>query len=305
MHLRRTVVKRTLLNLSDQQLVTGIAVLSVGFVQVSTVTEYHFQLLSSFAWLSFTVYQCAAIVIENIFAMSRFMAVWRGIWIIIMLCLLFVTSLATSNDYWLASFGTPSVCVFQNINGNYHRQLSGLVLLVLFGIVWGGVDIIYGFFPSRSMTKIMKPIEVLVVASLAITAVPVVAYQRLSDLEKEPGSSTRRFVYRFGRMLCYPFAVLTTILVQLLTSRMIDFLRVWTTSLFYSSYIFVIRDVAPKAGLTDSEDKWAFGQAVAVFMLLLPFFGIIEAYLGMLKPCSGHCVPSNFRQRKSRNEPRM
>jgi hypothetical protein len=40
MHLRRIVIKRTLLNLSDQQLVTGIAVLSVGFVQISTLTEY-------------------------------------------------------------------------------------------------------------------------------------------------------------------------------------------------------------------------------------------------------------------------
>lgn len=280
MHLRRTVVKRTLLSLSDQQLVTGIAVMSVGFSQMKTLTEYHFTLLTAFAWLSFTVYQCAAVVIESIFQMSRFMAIWRAIWIIVMLCLLFVSELVIFNDYWLTSFGTPMSCIWDNMSGNYTRQLSGLVVLTIFGIIWGGFDIIYGFFPSQKLTVLMKPLELLAVASLAVAAVPILAYQRFVELEQEPSSSIRRFAYRFCRITCYPLAVLMAVAVQLITSRVIDLLRVWSLSLFYSSYIFVIRSLAPDHGLSNSEDGWAFGQAVAVFMLLLPFFGVIEAYLG-------------------------
>lgn len=280
MHLRRTVVKRTLLSLSDQQLVTGIAVLSVGFAQMQTLTEYHFTLLAAFAWLSFIVYQCAAVVIESIFQMSRFMAIWRAIWIVTMLSLLFVAQLVTFNDYWLYSMGTPTICVWENMNGNYTRQLRGLILLTLFGIIWGGLDIIYGFFPSRALTAFMKPLEVIGVVSLLAAAVPIVAYQRLLELEQQPGPSVRAFAYTFCRMICYPFAVLDAVMVQIITSRFLDLLRVWSVSLFYSSYIFVIRSFAPINGLSESEDGWAFGQAVAVFMLLLPFFGIIEAYLG-------------------------
>jgi hypothetical protein len=126
----------------------------------------------------------------------------------------------------------------------------------------------------------MKPLEMLAVIALASMAAPIMLYQRLRELEQEASTSIHRLLHGTACIICYPFAVLMAMAVQLLTSRMLDLLRVWSMSLFYSSYIFVIRDVAPRAGLTGSEDGWAFGQAVAVFMLLLPVFGIIEAYLG-------------------------
>jgi hypothetical protein len=104
--------------------------------KVYLTSNCSFQLLGSFAWLSFTVYQCAAVVIESVFKMSRFMAIWRAIWIIIMLSLLFVSVLTTFNDHWLTSFGTPSICAFKNMNGNYKRQILAVVLVTLFAIVW-------------------------------------------------------------------------------------------------------------------------------------------------------------------------
>lgn len=212
--------------------------------------------------------------------MSRFMALWRGIWIVLMLALLFVSTLATFNDYWLYSFGTPSVCVWENIPGTYRRQPSALVLITVFAILWGGVDVIYGFFPSRSLSWIVRPVDFLAVVMLALTALPIFVYQRLRDLEASPASTIRRFAYRALRIICYPPAVLMAVAVQLLTSRMLDLLRVWFMGLFYSSNIFFIRELAPRAGLMNDEDGWAFGRAAAVSMLLLPFFGIIEAFLG-------------------------
>ena len=53
----KEAIRTILLSLSDRQLITSIAMLTVGFSQIESITEYHFEIISDVAWLSFTIYQ--------------------------------------------------------------------------------------------------------------------------------------------------------------------------------------------------------------------------------------------------------
>lgn len=47
---------KILLSFSDQQMVTGFAILTVGLVQINTMTEYHFAIVQNLSILSFVVH---------------------------------------------------------------------------------------------------------------------------------------------------------------------------------------------------------------------------------------------------------
>lgn len=64
----RDALQAILLVFSDQQLVTGLAIISVAFGKRVTMTEYHFFLAVTLAWLSLTVHGCTTAVIGRYMA---------------------------------------------------------------------------------------------------------------------------------------------------------------------------------------------------------------------------------------------
>ena len=55
-HFWMPVIEKVVLNLSDQQLLTGLSVLIAGFATHCSISAYHFEVVSDLAWFSSNVH---------------------------------------------------------------------------------------------------------------------------------------------------------------------------------------------------------------------------------------------------------
>lgn len=69
-------------------------------------------------------------------------------------------------------------------------------------------------------------------------------------------------------------------LCEVLNSEVLDLQRIWLLLITSIQTIFVLRDYAGRNGRVGNEDGWGFGQAVPIFLLLIPLSTILEAIYG-------------------------
>lgn len=277
----KEAIRTILLAFSDQQLVTAIAVLTVGFSQTQTMTEYHFEIISNLAWLSFSVYQCTAIVLSEKLQESLVPAVWRVGWIICLVGLLFVSILITYNDHWLESYGTAVKCIWQHMSGSYHGFWLFSMMLALFVLLWGALVIVEGYIPARVLSRILWPFEK---ANNWVCAHILRTVNFPSACTRRSQTANSRLFKQVWRLIIIParmLALLALGMIDTWRSTALNLLRIWGSGLAFTIFLFEARAAAPDKGMQEGEDTWGFGQGVAVFMLLVPIFGVIEVYFGI------------------------
>lgn len=70
------------------------------------------------------------------------------------------------------------------------------------------------------------------------------------------------------------------IFCETVISEVFDLQRIWLLLVSSIQTIFVLRDYAGRNGRVGNEDGWGFGQAVPIFLLLIPLSTILEAIYG-------------------------
>jgi hypothetical protein len=99
-----------LLALSDQQLFTGFAVLTVAYIQMDSVTSYHAAIVECMATLAFVVYESTSTIMYYQLRDPDkfFMMTWRAILILVFMALLLVTQLppATNTGFIFTELST-------------------------------------------------------------------------------------------------------------------------------------------------------------------------------------------------------
>lgn len=277
----KEAIRTILLAFSDQQLVTAIAILTVGFSHTQTMTEYHFEIISNLAWLSFSVYQCTAIVLSEKLQESLVPAIWRVGWIICFVGLLFASVLITYNDHWLESYGTAVGCTWQHMSGSYHGFWLFGMILELFVLLWGTWVIIGAYLPAEVLTPVLGPLEKVGDWNCACILLMVSFPAACTRRSQMANSRLSKQVWRLTIIPARIPALIALGLVDTWRSTALDLLRIWGIGLAFTIYLFKARAAAPDEGMQEGEDKWGFGQGVAVFMLLVPIFGMIEVYFGI------------------------
>ena len=112
---------------SDQQIVTGIALLASGYSQLpSGLDAYHWQILVYLAWFSSFTHLTTLTVLRNYFHDHPATRLWRIILMIVTVSMLGIALLPTGNQWWLSrlwtsagladTFGVPALCFFQARN---------------------------------------------------------------------------------------------------------------------------------------------------------------------------------------------
>lgn len=71
------VIKKLALNLSDQQLLTGLAVLIANFWTHCSISVYHFALVNDLAWFSATVHLTTLNILQDYFIDKPVLRNWR------------------------------------------------------------------------------------------------------------------------------------------------------------------------------------------------------------------------------------
>jgi hypothetical protein len=116
-------LRQAILALSDQQIVTGIAILGAGFqgLRLGGIDSYHYQTVIYLAWMSSSVHLSALSILAPILKERPALRIWRLTGMLVLLVLLVVALIpTTSNDWGLimwngmvhgnSGWGVPAVC---------------------------------------------------------------------------------------------------------------------------------------------------------------------------------------------------
>ena len=159
LELKKSLGKAVLM-FSDQQIVTGIALLASGYSQLrSGLDAYHWQIIVYLAWFSSFTHLTTLTVLRNYFQDHPATRTWRIILMIVTVSLLGIALLPTGNQWWLSSdtdtSGVPASCFFQV--HNFRNQVFGLsatqapsMIISILVLFFGYVTRVVKLWPSMS-----------------------------------------------------------------------------------------------------------------------------------------------------------
>ena len=137
-----TTLRRAVLMYSDQQLVTGIAVLVGGFSQLRYgLDAYHWQILVYLVWFSSVTHLTTLTVLRQYFRDNPAIRSWRAVFMLVTVIMLGVALVPTGNSTWLPylqpAANIPVLCYFKPDAPRYsvaqgaREPLSGMIVSVL------------------------------------------------------------------------------------------------------------------------------------------------------------------------------
>jgi hypothetical protein len=279
--------------LSDNQVVTGIAILAAGFrgLQKGGISVYHYQVVLYLAWLSSSVHLSAMSLLRARLASHRGLRIWRVTGMGILFFMLAVGLVPTISSQWgvtkpkkhiendstnevLTGWGIPAVCFWGKTYGegvNSDAPLGYAILIVSY--VWKLSELFST--PRKRYHKFIRlPAESLMKRCLFI----------ISERYAKDRSYYYLIVFRLLLMVILPCLTL------------LETLRSFSASLWLSvlGLVFGTLQIAiPRnqnlALTTFQEDEWGFGQLVPLVLLIQPFGVLIEQLFATSGQCNEAC----------------
>jgi hypothetical protein len=255
------VIERLVLGFSDQQLVTGLAIMLTAFIRLGTntngITTYHFSLVTDLAWFSCNTHLITLFVLRDYFIHFSVLRNVRMMAMALLAGLLIASAVMSSHQLWYigtermvdgklvdyTSFNCPALCLVDNLGSN----IGGSPLR------WGIANVVLLVW-----AYLMAMIPVLVIPSRHL----------LDSSESQKNSYTK---VKKGVSAIYDF----------LKSKPFNvaFNLAWFALGLVSMFYDRSRGQALLAA-NETEDSWGFGQIVALLLVLLPFLAAAEIYYG-------------------------
>lgn len=260
---------KILLAFTDQQLITGLSILITGYVQTKTISQYHFSIVQNMANLSFTVHGAAAHMLEDNVLQNPAMRTWRGLAIICFQLMVLVTYIPIGHDYWMTSYGMPTVCIWKNMHGHYSIFSLRTWEMVFWGIILvrGIVCTLHAYFPRTHTWRWVRDNTV----GSRIDSLPRNTYN--ASIVQSNDSLTPSWLSRSGCTLKF-------VVTEIFWSQAFELQRSWVIIIGSIYSTFELRSKAIERGREGDEDAWGFGQAVPMFLLILPLALIWETGYG-------------------------
>ncbi|KAI0882609.1 uncharacterized protein GGS22DRAFT_195829 [Annulohypoxylon maeteangense] len=303
-------VQPAILLVSDQQLITGIAILTVGYIQHCTISQYHFYIVYLLGFMSSQVYD-ASLHALNLYVNRRpSMKLWRVILMNILFGMLIFNAFVVDHDEFLVYeddddiwyLGSSTQCVWNNFIGTSHYRSSLLdLILSLIVLIWAYLGDMQLFYPH-----IFKPLDwfirVIQTPLLGLLRFHDYISERMSgaeppsigahrvDTETNPGAtcSMNSFPRKLSHipLLIIQFSIWFLLLpsftlIEILTSRIVDLWRIYSALLWATiSVIKLGKYASSHQSIQGDESGWGFGQILPLLLLLLPATSVLEIYQG-------------------------
>ena len=257
------LVERFLLGLADQQLLTGLVMLIVGYLKWD-ITEYQFEIVCDLVWISSTTHFCAMDLLSDYFRRYKGARSWRIVIMILEYLGLTISLVFTFTDHWGSRPAYPARCLFSKTPGHITKtwNIVGLTLNIVV-TTWGYIFTIADFFePSDRMKRFWKQCNAVIIHILRIE----------EDLRKKPHARKRKVRARLYEAVRSP----KTQVAVTLSANMIWF----ALGIFYLVTDF--RDGLPliEPSLYWQVYAWGFGQLVPPMLITIPLLTVIEIYYG-------------------------
>jgi len=280
-----------IIGLSDQQLVTGLAILVVGFSEHCSLSSRHFWVVFDLGWFS-SVTHLASLPVLNYYLQDY--PRWRDVRVALMLCnfgFLIAAAILTFGNYDPASHDCPIQCSFNRFQTSDFPlskiHITQMVFITL-GFFWAlihlyapdeiwrmrhsmiadrgfGTDLPYLRHYIETRQRHLSMINSHIATKDIINDAVHFRYLRaklinvISQFHREHEGSTAYLVFRWILLMLWapPSAIVWLNLVSM-----------WCMG--------AVRLVQDRRWSVAAENEWGFGQVLPLLLLVLPFFTVTE-----------------------------
>ncbi|OAG01367.1 uncharacterized protein CC84DRAFT_1220884 [Paraphaeosphaeria sporulosa] len=285
-------MEKSVLILSDTQLVTGLAILIAGYSQLSCgIASYHWQILVYVAWFSSFTFLSAMAFLEGFFLANNSLRLIRVFFMCIMGTLQIAALLPTGSRNWLDAareagplyVGLSAECFYQQLPMASYSRGGPRMWSMVFSVLVVGVSYIHTgirlFDPTAKFSrKHFRAIPGSYVKSFlqflehraACRGIRATIWT-IPYLFAFAGYASVRAAYdiaesMLGEIIWLSFAIAW------------GSLKVWDTRSLVWFTQLDDGDITFKNTYND-DDTWSFGQILPMVLLLLPILSMIQSYL--------------------------
>ena len=276
--------------MSDQQIVTGIAIMVAGFAQWETISVYHWEIVLYLAWMSSNTHLTTVTLLRPYLQKRNTLKTWRVTGMGILLVLLLVGLSLTTSDYWnLAtsegyyvirataksdwnSAGAMARCYWQEafVHGiNIDAPFS--YAIIVFAYIWKTWSLWDSEFATRRWYRDWFLDSL---GRRIVNQARKIDPEQFDHLIRNP----RVLGYRI-LMACYlGFFAISDFCESFLAS-------LWALLLLYmwgALVLFAARNSVP-AAVREDENYWNFGQVLPIMLLMLPIVAVFEHFFREFK----------------------
>lgn len=130
---------QVLLSLSDQQLLTGLAVLIAGFINHCSISVYHVNIVSELAWFSSSVHITTLEALKHFFQQEQ-RRTYRNLRVClmgVMLLLMIALSVMQGHKDWVNSWNSLAQCLFDDLIGIISGTTAFWICFDIFSLLYG------------------------------------------------------------------------------------------------------------------------------------------------------------------------
>ena len=277
-HKQYEAIQRFVLTLSDQQIVTGLAIFIIGYSRHCTIFTYHFFIIVALGWFSSTTHLSTLTILNDYFKNAPTLRYTRLLGMLLTFIMLFVGLLVL---YTRLDFRVRVQCRFHRIFIPHALPLQTICMVLVFVyLVTLTLSKSLGFcFGRQGPFSSIRRLIFYAVCRKEYRSFPRKDYfaQRLRGVSASQSSMMLRNVNAY-------FLTFNLVYSEFLDSFLWEILWLFFGNSYGIRQLFwarkyVRRFVSIKNA--DDEDSWGFGQLLALFLLVLPALAAAEAYRGM------------------------
>lgn len=264
------------LMLADQQLITGTALIIVGYSKHCTITQYHFSTVSLLFWTSFITMQAAAVATGGLMV-TRTSKLWRLVCTTVLFASLIAHGVVRQNRRFMVTerCGLSMQCLWATISTEDYspRRITFICLRVLTDL-WSYVAICSTLYPPKMD---WPPVHMLASTASYLAVQPSRLYLRIQRrrLRKTATPTLAPLLWGLELLLLVPIVAVLA-MQKYFFSLMLHMFRVWTYLTSITIWLFAGRSRAILEGRIGNEDTWGFGQILPMLLLALPILTLMD-----------------------------
>ncbi|KAH0046331.1 hypothetical protein KCU78_g94, partial [Aureobasidium melanogenum] len=273
-------IRHVVFLLSDQQIVTGIAIMAAGFVGLHSgqMSVYHYQIVLYLAWLSSSVHLSALTLLRPVLNEFHGLRAWRLLGMVVLFMMLIVGLLPTVSCDWgiiyspaadtslpdaiqATGWGIPAICFWDKTysNGVNDDAPIGYLILVL-SYVWKAGELF--LWPRQLYHQwIRRPVEISMTSLLSVTAKKYLRSRKSRWL----------WCFRISLMACIPLLAFMEVMASFSASLWLSAL-----GLAFGTIQIVVPRQQNLAQTAAQETEWGLGQLVPLVLLVHPLGALSE-----------------------------
>lgn len=279
----RRVLEGVMLSLSDQQLVTGLAILVAGYYEMlssSALSLYHWQIVVYLAWMSSSVHIASLTLLRDVLNQKPMLRNLRVAGMLILLVLLVLALWPTRSSTYPAF--VLAKCLWTIPTKEFNPEWILTLVMLLIAYLWKLTQL---FASSRGWIREWT------------VAIPEAS---LENSMRQIIRSRRSVWLRSPAYICLRITYISFVAyVELVECFAASVVYLCLAFPYGVSIILRTRTIIPHHVLA-SESRLTFGQLVPLFLLCLPILLLVELSLGMPYPALSSIPCTSLTCRKKR-----